>query len=154
MNAIVAQYTLQAFDANEASSGCECFFIKHTNFGIKLYICEAEANRVASRQRTASKHGLGPEVLSKVVEYDIPDDLSKLIAQRRPTLVGTVLYGYETEVVEIRSVTGEEINELVEKFAQKMGQALYDSSSSNVGFKENGEMVCIDFGDYSFDDDF
>lgn len=152
---MVAQDTLQAFDVDEAGSGYECFFIKHEDFGIKLYACEAEANRVASRQRTASRHGLGPEVLSEVIEYDIPDNLSKLMGSARPRLGGSVLYGYETETVETRR-TGviDRVEELRIKFRKRIGQVLCDAGWSNVGFKENGEMVCIDFGDCSFDNPF
>lgn len=148
------QSTLQSFNSDDASSGYECFFINYRNFGIKLYACEGEANRVASRQRTASKHGLGPEVLSEVIAYDIPDDLSKLIASGRPALGGSVLYGYETQVVEIRKNALEGVEELRMKFRERIGQVLYDSGGSNVGFRENGEMVCIDFGDCSFDNEF
>ena len=152
---IATQSTLQSFDTDSSSSGYECFFIKHEDFGIKLYASEAEANRVASRQRTASKHGLGPEVLSEVIEYDIPDDLSVLIARKRPNLGGSVLYGYETEVVEIRREgVIEKIEELRIKFRETVGHVLYDAAPSNVGFKENGELVCIDFGDCSFNNDF
>ena len=155
MSAIAeTQSTLQSFDSNNASSGSECFFINHRDFGIKLYACETEANRVASRQRTASKHGLGPEVLSEVIAYDIPDGLSKLIASGRPALGGLVLYGYETEVVEIRKGMVEGVEELRMKFRESIGQVLYDSGSRNVGFRGNGEMVCVDFGDCSFDNEF
>ncbi len=96
---LATQCTLQPFDTDNTSSGLECFFIKYKDRGIKLYGFEVEANRVANRQRTASEHGLGPEVLSEVIAYNIPDDLSMFIARKRPDLGGSTLYGYETEIV-------------------------------------------------------
>lgn len=151
---IAVQNTLPQFDVNDTGSGLECFFIKYKTFGVKLYGCEEEANRVASRQRTASKHGLGPEVLSEVISYNIPYDMGQIIIRQRPHLKGPVLYGYETDLAEVgMEVKGSEIQRLCARFLALIGCVLYDCGSSNVGFK-NSELVLIDFGDCSFEDDF
>lgn len=152
---LAIQDTLQPFNVDDTRSGCECFFIRYKDFGIKLYGCEAEANRVASRQRTASEHGLGPEVLSEVIAYDIPNNLNHIIERARPNFVGLVLYGYETEIVDSnKTFATEQVAELRDAFYEKMDQIIYDSGCGNVGFKNNGELVCIDFGDCSFDNNF
>lgn len=148
---IATQKELQLSKVQDSNSGCECFFIKYEDVGIKLYYDEEFARRIAGRQQKASEHNLGPNVLSGVIEYHISEDLLDLIpfGMRQP-----VLYGYETEIVEVRKDTKkEDIKKFRQRFVEMLGCELYDCGCYNVGWK-NGELVCVDFGDGSFDDNF
>ncbi|KKL74630.1 hypothetical protein LCGC14_2063020, partial [marine sediment metagenome] len=62
-----------------------------------------------------------------------------------------VLYGYETEIVEVCSDTSRaDIKSLWLEMEDVLGCKIFDCDYKNAGWK-NGKLVCIDFGDNSFD---
>ncbi len=146
---LATQKKMQLSKVQGHDSGCECFFIKYGDVGIKLYDDEDHATRVADRQRKASEHGLGPDILGDVAAYCMPEDLIELapLNMRKP-----VLYGYETEIVEVRSDTPwAAIKSLRLEMEDVWGCKIFDCGCRNAGWK-SGKLVCIDFGDCSFEE--
>lgn len=113
------------------------FFKINDKIGVKATLIEDIRNNNMRRQELAADYGLGPEVYGKVnFQYE-----------------GKVWYGYLTEVVN----TFENASDLSEKFddadidslcfelEELVGFVFSDNHEYNMGYTNDGNLVCIDF---------
>lgn len=128
---------------------CAVFVALNDRWGIKMFDYEYKRDEVYGRQKSAAKHGLGPDVGGKIDLHD-----------------GDYNYGYITEKVETLIDTStsmmsdnfdwdeydkakdeyeDELGRLKEEL-EEIGLTFEDNHPANVGWK-NGRLVCIDFGE-------
>lgn len=113
------------------------FFRINDTIGVKASLSESVRDNNFRRQELASDYGLGPEVYGKV-EFNY---------------CGKKWYGYLTEVVN----TFDDSSDLSDKFddadidalcfelQELVGFNFIDNHEYNMGYTEDGRLVCIDF---------
>jgi hypothetical protein len=153
--ATIVQQVLNTVQLNECPSGSYCYFIKlNKKWAVKLYSKKHERDEAYNNQRLAAEHHLAPDVGRGNIKVKRPD--------------GEVMYGYITEIVKTvlnfpynlnKTRTKEQydhFNEMQEKMRARRIQldCLYrnigiynldDFHAGNLGYLEDGTIVCIDF---------
>lgn len=137
---------LTTIKSSPKKNGVQCVFVHLGNKGLKLFRHEWDAEAAAQAQKLAHKHGIGPEVLSDVEEFEtgLPH-----------------VYGFFTELAEVitqcdKKYTTDQFNELVKKMYEAFGDFDFDGyvepfdlHNNNMGLIGD-RLVCIDFGKDSF----
>lgn len=127
--------------SSKSSKGRCCLFVQLSpTEGVKFYHTEEMRDKAAESQRRASVLGLGP----KVGEFcEMPALQSWEWPHRWPESTNTV-YGYITQVAEIRELTPEEFDYLTESLVFHRFDIADLAENFNVGIVD-GLPVCIDF---------
>lgn len=111
----------------------ECRYILHDGIGYKIYDNTSDRDYAFLKQLKAFRHNLAPEPYKRINIDMYPAYTTEHCG---PTL-------YQLGMSD--DVFKDCIREL-----KKIGLIMYDDHGNNFCFK-NGNVVCIDFGKYSFD---
>lgn len=139
----------RARTSSETSNGCWCIYVPLSDTeGLKLYPDRRMRDEAVRLQSKAAKFGVGPEVKNRSVELPLLESWyrpMKWVEQYPKVGIGSILYGYVTEVVE-EDVDDEDLFDDLISRLKEYGIAVTDlSHNSNVGMTNDGRAVMFDF---------
>jgi len=131
--------------------GQEAVFIPiDTTRGLKLYRCIKDGKLAHNCQEEAYGFGLGPEVLSPLLEIVFPLGSDSLIRRLKSRFPLGKAYGYYTQLADTRHLDIDiklidQVEELKTECMEKLSFNVFDLHSGNVGLIGD-KLVLIDFG--------